>query len=65
MLERIKLETGVPVEILVGIIGVETYFGRITGKDRVIDALATLAFEYPPRATFLSQGTYAVSDPRS
>ena len=52
MLERIKLETGVPVEILVGIIGVETYFGRITGKDRVIDALATLAFEYPPRATF-------------
>ncbi len=52
MLERITLETGVPVEILVGIIGVETYFGRITGKDRVIDALATLAFEYPPRATF-------------
>jgi peptidoglycan lytic transglycosylase B len=52
MLERIKLESGVPVEILVGIIGVETYFGRITGKDRVIDALATLAFDYPPRATF-------------
>ena len=52
MLERITLESGVPVEILVGIIGVETYFGRITGKDRVIDALATLAFDYPPRATF-------------
>jgi len=52
MLERITLESGVPVEILVGIIGVETYYGRITGKDRVIDALATLAFEYPPRATF-------------
>ena len=52
MLERIELETGVPVEMIVGIIGVETYFGRITGKDRVIDALATLAFEYPPRATF-------------
>ena len=52
MLERITLESGVPVEILVGILGVETYFGRITGKDRVIDALATLAFEYPPRATF-------------
>ena len=34
------------------IIGVETYFGRITGNDRVIDALATLAFEYPPRAKF-------------
>lgn len=52
MLERIQLETGVPVEMLVGIIGVETYFGRITGKDRVIDALATLAFEYPPRQKF-------------
>ena len=52
MLERIALETGVPIEMLVGIIGVETYFGRITGKDRVIDALATLAFEYPPRAKF-------------
>tara|TARA_R110002096_G_scaffold101547_2_gene224538 strand:- start:10352 stop:11365 length:1014 start_codon:yes stop_codon:yes gene_type:complete len=52
MLERIALETGVPVEMLVGIIGVETYFGRITGKDRVIDALATLAFEYPPRSKF-------------
>ena len=52
MLERIALETGVPIEMLVGIIGVETYFGRITGNDRVIDALATLAFEYPPRAKF-------------
>jgi membrane-bound lytic murein transglycosylase B len=52
MLERIALETGVPIEMLVGIIGVETYFGRITGKDRVIDALATLAFEYPPREQF-------------
>ena len=52
MLERIQLETGVPIEMLVGIIGVETYFGRITGKDRVLDALATLAFEYPPRAKF-------------
>jgi len=52
MLERIELETGVPIEMIVGIIGVETYFGRITGKDRVIDALATLAFEYPPRSTF-------------
>ncbi len=52
MLERIEQETGVPVEMLVGIIGVETYFGRITGKDRVIDALATLAFAYPPRQKF-------------
>ena len=52
MLERISQETGVAVEMIVGIIGVETYFGRITGNDRVIDALATLAFDYPPRAKF-------------
>ncbi len=52
MLDRVALETGVTVEMIVGIIGVETYFGRITGKDRVIDALATLAFEYPPRSKF-------------
>ena len=52
MLERIQRETGVSVEMIVGIIGVETYYGRITGKDRVLDALATLAFHYPPRAKF-------------
>ncbi len=51
-LQRISEETGVAAEILVGIIGVETYFGRITGNYRVLDALATLAFEYPPRAKF-------------
>ena len=52
MLERISQETGVSVEMIVGIIGVETYYGRITGNDRVLDALATLAFDYPPRAKF-------------
>ncbi len=51
-LTRISMETGVPREILVGIIGVETYFGRITGNYRVIDALTTLAFDYPPRSAF-------------
>ncbi len=51
-LERISRETGIPAEIIVGIIGVETYFGRITGGHRVLDALATLAFNYPPRARF-------------
>ncbi len=51
-LQRISEATGVDIEILVGIIGVETYFGRITGKYRVLDALATLAFEYPPRSKF-------------
>jgi len=52
MLERINKETGVSIEMIVGIIGVETYFGRITGNDRVLDALATLAFEYPKRSKF-------------
>ena len=51
-LNRISEATGVPCEILVGIIGVETFFGRITGSYRVLDALTTLAFDYPPRATF-------------
>lgn len=37
---------------VVGILGVETSFGRITGRFRVIDALSTLAFDYPPRASF-------------
>jgi membrane-bound lytic murein transglycosylase B len=51
-LEAVSSRTGVPVEIMVGIIGVETYFGRITGGHRVLDALTTLAFDYPPRAKF-------------
>ena len=54
-LQRISCETGVPVKMLVGIIGVETYFGRITGSYRVLDALATLAFDYPPRAKFFGR----------
>lgn len=51
-LQRISDDTGVSIEILVGIIGVETYYGRITGNYRVLDALSTLAFDYPPRAKF-------------
>jgi len=43
---------GVPEEYIVAIIGVETFYGRITGRHRVIDALATLAFDYPKRAKF-------------
>jgi membrane-bound lytic murein transglycosylase B len=38
---------GVPPEIVVGIIGVETYYGRLTGSFRVLDALATLSFDFP------------------
>ena len=51
-LHRISEDTGVPPEILVGIIGVETYFGRITGRYKVLDALVTLGFDYPPRSKF-------------
>lgn len=43
---------GVSPDIIVGILGVETRFGDITGNYRVLDALATLAFDYPPRAEF-------------
>ena len=43
---------GVPAEIIVAIIGVETLFGKNTGNYRVIDALSTLAFAYPPRSRF-------------
>ncbi|HEY6984724.1 MAG TPA: lytic murein transglycosylase B [Rhodanobacteraceae bacterium] len=52
LLERIGKEYGVPPEIVVAIIGIETNYGRITGKYRVVDALSTLAFHYPPRAAF-------------
>ena len=52
-LARAEKEYGVPAEIIVGIIGVETIYGRDTGSFRVIDALTTLAFDFPashPRA---------------
>ncbi len=51
-LGRASREHGVPPEIVVAIIGIETVYGRHTGSHRVIDALATLAFDYPPRAEF-------------
>jgi membrane-bound lytic murein transglycosylase B len=54
-IDRVSAETGVPPEILVGIIGVETFYGRIIGRYRVLDALATLAFEYPPRSPFFTR----------
>ena len=43
---------GVPASVIAAIVGVETVYGRITGNFRVIDALATLAFDYPRRADF-------------
>ena len=49
---RRAAERGVPAQVLLSIVGVETFYGENTGKHRVIDALATLAFDYPPRAPF-------------
>ena len=51
-LERVEQRFGVPPEIVVAILGVETYYGRNTGKHRALDALTTLAFDYPRRAAF-------------
>lgn len=45
---------GVQPEIIVGIIGVETRWGRVMGKTRILDALATLSFNYPRRAEYFS-----------
>jgi membrane-bound lytic murein transglycosylase B len=47
-LQRAEERWGVPPEIVVAIIGVETFYGRISGGFRVLDALATLAFDFPP-----------------
>jgi membrane-bound lytic murein transglycosylase B len=52
ILSRAEKEFGVPSEIIVAIIGVETFYGRHKGKFRVIDALSTLGFDYPPRSSF-------------
>jgi membrane-bound lytic murein transglycosylase B len=51
-LERAARTFGVPPEIVIAIIGVETEYGRNTGSFRVLDALATLAFDYPRRADY-------------
>lgn len=49
---RAEAEYGVPAEIIAAIIGVETRYGANKGSYRVVDALSTLAFDYPPRSKF-------------
>jgi membrane-bound lytic murein transglycosylase B len=51
-LDQASIRSGVPPEYLAAILGVETFYGRLTGSYRVLDALATLAFDYPARAPF-------------
>lgn len=54
-LERAHKEYGVPPQIIVAVIGVETRYGRHKGNYRVLDALATLGFDYPPRSKFFGK----------
>ncbi|HET7363344.1 MAG TPA: lytic murein transglycosylase B [Burkholderiales bacterium] len=51
-LARAERKYGVSAAIIVAILGVETNYGRNMGRYRVLDALATLAFDYPPRASY-------------
>ncbi len=51
-LRQISARTGIPAEIITAILGVETFYGTRTGSYRAVDALATLAFDYPPRSAF-------------
>jgi len=51
-LQSAEQKYGVPQEIILAVIGVETVYGRDVGKYRVLDALTTLAFDYPRRADF-------------
>lgn len=66
VLERAEQTYGVPAEIIVAIIGVETRYGRNMGSYRVVDALSTLGFDYPKRGKFfrgqLKQYFYLVRD---
>ncbi len=52
LLKKAEKQFGVPAEIIVALLGIETSYGQITGKYPVLQALATLAFDYPRRAAF-------------
>ena len=52
VLALVEAQSGVPAEYIIAITGVETLYGRNTGRYRVLDALATLGFDYPPRGEF-------------
>jgi membrane-bound lytic murein transglycosylase B len=52
LLDQVATQYEVSPEFLVAVLGIETQYGRVTGRYRVIDALATLAFDYPPRANY-------------
>jgi membrane-bound lytic murein transglycosylase B len=54
-LDRVAADSGVPAEYLLAITGVETFFGRLMGRHRVLDALSTLAFDYPKRSEFFTK----------
>jgi len=55
LLDRAEAEFGVPADIITAIIGVETYYGGNTGSYGVLEALATLAFDYPRRSAFFTR----------
>ncbi len=55
LLSQVSEKMGVPPEIIVAIIGVETFYGIYKGKDPVFDSLVTLAFDYPRRAKFFTR----------
>jgi membrane-bound lytic murein transglycosylase B len=55
VLQAAEARYGVPAAIVTAILGVESYYGRHIGKLRVLDALTTLAFDYPPRAQFFTK----------
>ena len=52
LLEEVAKRSGVPGEIIAAIVGVESSYGRVSGQFRALDALATLAFDYPARASY-------------